>query len=1212
MGVINIYNSLDNTKEVINGCGKLSDLIPTYYDLDNCVIIKAGEKITEDYEVTADDVVFVRKVPGDPVSIVIGATTVVCTLLLGGTLGLTLMAKEKWENQQLQEQAQRDAQNLAQQIDQLPFIKGAKNSSALGKQIQYLIGKCYNTPYLITDGFYSIGGTNGSEQYYNAVLSLGYGKQKVTEVMLGDSTLLENADGITEGVHNVDESSVYYDAEDIIELRQNGADFTTDIFNYKHIVTQDGSEIKHDYGEDAEELIKQVADYTKKLEVCIQFNGLRQYNSKKSTWVTRKAIIRPYWSNDDGETWNEFYFDGMTDNTIELNTKTTVRFIATKEFTFNEVDGKSILLKLVKETPALESNSNETCYLQYYQSLCYDNEKSTETTGLVSCQNLEDDFINKTTRIGIRLTANDNTSGSLDEIHVISEGFGKTWDNDAQTWSDEKTATNNPASEILEILTSDVHTHSKLSENEIDLLKLGELYKFCEDNSLTCNSIITTEKKKKDIISSILEYCGASMYFDASEGLWTFAIDYIENNPVALLNSENLKSINYVKDFSRQIDGYKVTFTDEESWQTNTIYVMRNNQSRTQDSVISELALDYVTNKDHAYKIAQRKLRQLYLQPRTITVGVGREGDYYPLYSTVLMQNKELRQGLLSTVINGFIYDDEQNITGYKVQDLIPWDSSKTFGAVIHAVSSSGNKIYYRQITKGDTDREIILSESITDDIQPQLFNIVSIGYLDDEGEFTTITNQMKIVGIEPDGNASLKLTLKDYNAAIYDVGEIPEYKSNITRPPVAYRDIPTVQKVESIKGEKGDAGQNGADAFNYLGVINSADELPVSNNGDYFLCGTSFNLDGTIDANGKTLNVNGKMLSVHKKFTPGFIYYSTSNYGWRIVTNRNNYRYIVATNDLISMSKEISPNLAAAVKQTSGAESYLGAFDSAPENPELNNYFLYTGETVTNFTNGRIYQWNGSKWNALDNISAKSYTYFMTALKDMMANNITTEVGAFATLFCQTLAVQDAMIESLNAKFVTLREKGYFKSENWNGTMDSDNKISEYGTEGVAFDSEGNGDLVNVNISGSVSAKELSIKNLEPGDVVLRNFESINSGKYSEGYTQICGSGVIRVAITLKELSYLSLSDAVAIVDNPDISTSSQTLQFTELNQTLYADIPINEGQNIHFKLAYFPGGVVDSTMTVDIKICTDHSNGVLSYLGSYSFTKTKISPSR
>lgn len=937
MGLINIFNSVSNDNTEIRANGKIKDILPGY-NFSKTVILNSGVKIDENYEVKENDVIFLRVVPGLLTALTVGVALSVTAV----TYGVFSFQKELAD---AQKKAQRDSKNLAQQINQLPFIKGAKNKVALGNLIQYQLGRGYNTPYLLTDGSYHVANGDGAKQYgtkqfWSGVLSLGFGDLDIEEVLLGDETLIKNTSGISSGVHLFRENFIYYGANNFIEIAKPGETFKTDLFNKKIILTQDGAELVHNFGDPTDPkdpaanggtpLIRQVATNTKKLEVCIQFNGLREYDSNNSNWKERLATVKPYWSNNDGETWHEFYFENMNNNSISLNTRDTVRFVATKEFApsevFENVNGelktKNIVLKVVKVTPKAESNTNEDCYLLYYQSLCYDAQKS-NLEELVDCKTIEDNFSNKLTRLAIHIEANSSTENILNEVHAIATAKAKTFN--GETWSEEKSATTNPASQLLEVLTSDIHKPSKHDEEEIDLNSFGKLYNYCEIKGYTCNTIISSNIKKSEVIKNILSSVGASLIIN-NEGKLEVVIDKEESLPVALLNSECITSASLTKDFSRRPDGVKVTYTNSDTWQIDTFYVMLDpskNNIKGADDIVTELSLNYITDYIHAYAMAMRYLKTLVLQPRTFKVNVGRCGDYYPIYSLVLLQHKEFMQGLKASTITNIYNDENGKINGFEFSDYINFEVGKYYGVIIQAVTPSASGLIYARIVGEGVTRKVDLYEPLESGLEPQLFNIVSIGYLNENGDFNSITNKMKITAIEPDGSKGYSLTLKDYNQAIYETGTIPPYVSNLTRPPKPYLQVPA--RVEIPPAER---GENGKDAFNYLGVFNNVANLPNSTNGDFFLCGEDQTRIETLAVNGEELNVNGDALGVIKTYHKGIIYYSTESGVWLAVTNKNDYRYIVAANDLELMGENISPALNSATVEKVYKETGIDALD--------------------------------------------------------------------------------------------------------------------------------------------------------------------------------------------------------------------------------------------------------------------------------------------
>lgn len=795
MGLLNIYDTVSNKHTTIKATGKLKDILPEV-DFSHSLVLKAGNRINGDYEVTDEDVLYIRKVPGSTAALAV-ISIVIAVIAIGVGVGTSIYANKKSEQAQKEmEKAQRDANNLAQQTQQLPYIRGAKNRKALGESVQFVMGSVYNTPYNLTDGFFRLFGNESNQRvFYCSSFSCGYNSQKITKVLLGNETLCQNEQGLN-GSIAINRTSPYYNVFSGVEVRQPGEQFSYESFNRKYSSTYLGAELKHDYGQDSVPIIVQAAENTCAIGLCICFSALRQYDANTETWGDRIVRIRPFWSNDGGETWNEIEIQGATTifgqkNFIVGNKNYTYRYIASHNFSPEECYGKQILIKVERVTPKTENGAaQDDCSLEWYQSVCYDPQLSS-ANNIVMANSVQPELLNKTTRVAYRIPATDDTNSILDELHCITEGQARTWN--GTEWSETKESTRNPAAWLLEILTSDVHQPSKVSDSQINLASFGALYEYCETEQFYCDGIITKSEKKKDVIEKILKICNSTLIIN-NEGLYEVCIDKEEENPVALLNTENIVSFSFSKSLAKRVDGTKVTFTNRESWTIDTFYSMFDGGSYdyTTDTIDS-LAIDYVTDAKHAYKVAQRQLRQRQLQPREIKVDVGHEGDYYPLYSKVLLQLPHLLQGLRSSVIKSLKYDSNGAISKVEISDLVDFIDNTRYGIIIQATNSYGHKMYSAEVTNTeltDSTRILTLVEPLDlseETIIPEKGNHLSFGTLDNNGQFSKITNTMKIYGVEPNGKDGFTLTLRDYNEEVYKYTPegvpIPEHVSNISIP---------------------------------------------------------------------------------------------------------------------------------------------------------------------------------------------------------------------------------------------------------------------------------------------------------------------------------------------------------------------------------------------------------------------------------------------
>lgn len=1068
MGLINIYDTISNEHRTIHANGKIKDVLPDFH-FEKALMINKGNRVDGDYVLNEDDVVYVRIVPSSSVAVGV-ALVVVSVVAAGVSVGLSINAKIKADEAKKQmESAQKAAKALSEASTQLPFIRGSNNQCALGRNVQFVMGSVYNTPYYQTGGFYSIDGSDGVNSYYNESFILGYGPQKVTQILLGNEMIAEDSNGIS-GETSFSRQSLYFEENsNKVEVRQPGQELTLANCNQKCVSTYSGAELKHENGQDAVPVIVQAGDNAMKIQVAIQFSCLREWDSDADSWKERTATVRPYWSNDGGANWNQFYFSGMSDNTISKNTNHTIRYVATKEFSAAESFGKNISIKVEKTTAKSEGSSQEDCALLWYQTFCYDANTSSSTS-LKACIPLASELRRKTTRCAYRVTASSSTTEVLDSLHCMEIASARTWT--GNSWTSSREPTRNPASWILEALNSPYHKPSKINDSEIDLPSLGLLYEHCELNHFYCDGIVTTGIKKRDLISKILTTVNADMIINA-DGKFEFVIDKEENTPVALLNTENIRSITYSKDFGRKADGVKVTFTNRESWQIDTFYSMLDGGSYDYaNDTVTDFSCDYVTDYEHAYKLAQRKLRQQQLQPREIKATVGPEGDYYPLYSTVKLQVKQLLQGLNSSVIVKNIITDNQ-ITGIELADQVIFEENKRYGIIIQATTDGGNTLVYSEVTGTGKTRTVTLSTPITvSNTAPQKGNHLSFGLLDNNGRFTAVTNTMKIMGISPNGDEGYILTLRDYNEQIYSYGgTIPSYKSNLTRGQVPNSAV-TIDDLNKIRQDMNNLEARLRDAWQIL-------EFPVVVSADLTSVTIEIDEDGYCAGEQKfSTNISVKQGNESRSFAIGSV---SLPEGWSMSVNQGRitftvgegakvesgqfkipvvYQPVIAYYDYVDQNGDNYEDesnelyLAAEMSESTyiydiwfnyfglGYGVYLGMFTSLediPTLPNLNDYFTWGGANNTAsalsidgvFKQGRVYKFIGKNksWEWEEDTNAG---HGQAALSDVLGianadlRNNNSTVWMYLdhltsnSIYTDMIVANKAFIDQLAAKIIT------------------------------------------------------------------------------------------------------------------------------------------------------------------------------------------------
>lgn len=793
MALIHVFDGLNhNTSYTFNG--RLRDHIKGV-NWENSIILRGGYRVDADYEVQPDDIIYVRKTPAAATTVAIVAIAAVA-ITAGVVAGVSIYQQKQAEKEM--EAAQKAAKAGAEQTGKLPFVKGARNQAATGQTFPYVIGETLFTPYRLCPAHYTIAGTKGEEQFYNVVLECGYNNLVIDKIKMGETVIKAfSGDTPQNGEYSWD-AGTYYDERNKIEIRQTG-DFINADFNEKIVMTELTEEIPHDHASsDPDEnarieakwqagVVQELPSRPMKVELIALFDGLQRYDDG---WKSQTITLQPQWTNNPdaaSPTWHDFNTgfiqNGTASNTFEYNTKQQMRYSAVQTFTAAQVYGKKISVRVRRTTPKAESNAKDTVYLLAVQTTCYDAKKSTSSS-LVAAKVLEDAERDKCTRLGIRVAANANTSGNLDAFSIITRACARTWNGSA--WTSARTPTSNLAAWVLEIMTSSKHAPSQYADAELDLATFGEWYTYCQTQGFRADGVICRPTKKKSIIETLCKNGNAALVFNPMTGKIEVAIDNGRDYSIALLNSDTIQTISTTKEFKRKTTGKKVTYVNkDEDYDADSVIFMRDGGNYDpQTDTLTQTALEYITTYQHAFKYAWRQMAEEMAQPRVATVKVGREAAYYPIFSRVELQHKSLKIGLSHGKITGLKWQSGLLKEIY-IEGTVTFPANVACGVIINCVSDSGRGLCALKVTGTGTTSTLTVTTTIRQsaDIIPRAGDYFSFGKLDNDGNFTTVTNTMKITNAE-ETDDGYTLTLVDYNAALYTYGTLPEYKSNLTKTP--------------------------------------------------------------------------------------------------------------------------------------------------------------------------------------------------------------------------------------------------------------------------------------------------------------------------------------------------------------------------------------------------------------------------------------------
>lgn len=803
----NLIKTLKNTAELVDiEAGRSARANFPGVDFENAVLIINGKISNPDTIIQDDDIVTLRQIPGDLTE----TPWWVATFII--PFGFIIQPAEiAYKARQQAEEAERELEKIKKltnsaNIDNSPFLRGASNTIATGKSQPYFCGRNFLTPYLFSQPYYKISGTDGATQEVYNILECGFKGIVINKLGIGDTVIKTFSDSTPQnGVFSIDEGIF---ANGQLEIRQDGSLFSTlTELNRKIVSNVINREIAKDFevtAGTAEHTIITLDPNAKDVDLCVNFPyGLYTYNENNDR-IKAEVTITPEYSLDGGSTWTQFTFNqnGTQSNVFNRNETKSMRFIAHHDFTLADYQAlvtnnqTYVLIRLRSNAPD-DQKTRADCYLYYYQSHVFDPLKSSTpagviddggTAGLVDCLNVEDKERAYSCIAGFKLTATTNNEKKLTQINIIATSTARTWNGSA--WSETKAPTRNPAAIALEIYTSDIHPASKYSDSEIDLDAFGALYKYCEDNDIYFDDLITQAQKKDAEIQRIADVCGCAFYKDIY-GRISVAIDQAQENAIAVYNPQNIISLTNKKTFARRVDALRIKYIDStnDTYKQNTYTVTRleNGQPVTinENSIIKEIDVKGITTQAQVVKYARRLMAIDELRPITTTLKIGAEGVYFTPYAKIGIQDPSINRDAQDAIVASVTYKSGR-LKKITLKNPVTFtDAQKLYGVVINTVNANGAVPIALKVNGTGTTREleVITKYTAAETHQPEANNVVSFGELDENGEFTKITHEYIITRIaRTDGG--FNLDVQEYNESIYDAGLIPAYKPLVNNTP--------------------------------------------------------------------------------------------------------------------------------------------------------------------------------------------------------------------------------------------------------------------------------------------------------------------------------------------------------------------------------------------------------------------------------------------
>ena len=685
------------------------------------------------------------------------------------------------------------------ETESIPSIKGARNQSHNGRPIPLVLGTSLYTPMYGGTPYMLISGTDGENQCLYAEYILGYKDIEVSNIKLGELDLASNSGKIVDGTIPIDGAGRF---NGVVELEICSSDRELVLYPQKVVQENLQFQLIHPDDDSGNWLISErfSATYPQKIQVEIAFNNLIKFDDNGNSLAT-SVDIKLEISFDGGATYIPFgAFTGATTyspdgtSTFTRAKNKNLRFIAERTLTYVEAmnclnDVAQIRIqRLTREST--DTKIQDRCYVTGIRTWVFDKEKSKAAGVLVPQSPVEPRIRAKTVRLAMKINASESFSdlnGTINQLSMILTSKCRTWNGSA--WSTAETPTANPASVMLKTMQSVMLGPYAYDDSKIDMLKLGELYEYCEQNNFKVGGVLTSQKKLSEVIDTILSTCRSMRVL--SNGKYSVVIDKPRTVPVTILNNHNFlrDSRKNTKEFRELPDGFKIKFINRRlNYTEDEIFCMYDGKSADDPTCKFEsLQMVWQTDPDQVWKNGRYELAKLKLRPESFTADVGIEGNLIEVGSLVSIQDDTILVGIGDGGEIKKIYLNASNtyVTGIDIDGVIEVSDINNEFAIktVHSDGIHDPVICINKVSvpiAGFYKHFDFVTPILASDLQcPALGDIVSFGIYGME------TLDVLCFGKKDSGNETFSLVLSPYAEGVYtaDSGAIPEFNPKVTQP---------------------------------------------------------------------------------------------------------------------------------------------------------------------------------------------------------------------------------------------------------------------------------------------------------------------------------------------------------------------------------------------------------------------------------------------
>jgi len=402
----------------------------------------------------------------------------------------------------------------------------------------------------------------------------------------------------------------------------------------------------------------------------------------------------------------------------------------------------------------------------------------------------------KETRVALtalRIKASDQLSGAVDEFNGIAYSIIRDWDKDSQQWIRRKTK--NPASHYLHILTDPDANPDYLPDSRVNMENLQEFHEFCEENKFYCNVIFDSSVSVENALDLVAGCGRAARAMPA--GKHGVVIDKKRDIIAQHFTPRNSWNFSATQAFIRDLHAFRCPFIDEDNdWKETEVTVYADGYDESNATKFEELKLEGVTNYDQLYKLARYYLAVAEYQREMITFKTDFEYLTCERGSRIVFSHDVMLIGLSSGRLKGTDTDGLGFTDRLYFDDPVTVEPGSSYAVQVRLYDGEALLI---PVTNPATTSQIVVDNlEITTPINPGEQTEPRMGDLFSFGESGLVTQDLLVLGIEPEPDLTASLLCTIYDDAVYEAadGPIPTYVPKISVP-VEWR-VPVVAGIYS------------------------------------------------------------------------------------------------------------------------------------------------------------------------------------------------------------------------------------------------------------------------------------------------------------------------------------------------------------------------------------------------------------------------------